>query len=1275
MARFNPPAPFDFSSPDQWPAWKLRFTRFRAATKLSSDPGETQVATLLYALGPNADSLFEYQLGLSEDDKKKYDEVVSAFDTYFRPSTNVVHERAKFEQLVQQPGQTVEEFVRALYKAAEYCEFAGTKDERIRDRFVAHMLDKRVSRELQMKDKSEQTLAKVVAFARHAETVQQQVAAQSRSGLAAASSISDDDASASAVQSHRGGRSMPKSRPHGSYKSAATPPATESKCPNCGGSHHSQRDQCPARGQCCKACGKRNHFARVCRSKPSTSAVTNDSPDSLFVGHTTCAQSVSDSPWLADLAIGKSVVQFKLDTGADVSTMSVQSYNTLQPKPSLSATSAQLRGANDQTMQVLGVFEAHCSFQSQSTTIPIFVLDGASTSLLSRSACTALGLVQRLAEVQGPVPLVQCMVGPAAQIHLTSDATPYHCLTARRVPHHLYSKVREELHRMEDGDIIARVDEPTDWCSPMVPVLKPNGKVRICVDLKRLNASVKRETFQLPTLEDALSSLAGATVFTTLDTANGFWQVPLSPDSARLTTFITPFGRFYFKRLPFGITSAPEIFQKRLTNLLDQLPGVFVYMDDIIVSGRTREEHDRNLAAVLDILQKANVTLNMTKCHKRQAEVKFLGHIFSAKGLHSDPARVSSVANLKPPKNVTELKRILGMFAFMSRFIPNLSEVSAPLRLLLGHDTAWEWSATQQQALDKLKQLATNAPCLTFFDSTKPTVISADASSYGLGAVLLQEHDDGMRPIAFASRSLTTTEQQYAQIEKECLAVVWACERFHGYIYGNSSLTVQTDHKPLIPLINTRDLNRVPMRCQRLLMRLLTYNPAAVYVPGKELVVADALSRAPLACDDTPSLQDEISINLASYIGEIVSDGKARDIADATTQDKTLKQVLHFVQHGWPCNPRDVDDTVRPYFHERQLLSCEQGVLCHGFRIVMPPSLQPEMLEKLHEGHQGATKCKSRARHSIWWPGLSRQIDTMVATCEVCTKHRVQSTEPLQPVQRPTLPWHTVGADLMEFNGTTYLVIVDYLSRYLDVVPLTATTSIAVIKHLHRICAEHGFPSTLVTDNGPQFASEALTEFCTANDITHRTSSPRYPQSNGEAERAVRTAKNLLRKAESLQDAPLAYRTTPLSNGYAPCQLLYGRQLRTGLPATTEQLEPKWPDLPSILESETQSQEQQKLHYDQRHAAKPLATLQLHDRVFITDLEREGKIVEQVSNRSYLVESGHSTVLRNRRHLIRLPLLEAEKPTVEVEYGGTAADPVRHSARAPQPVNRLIESC
>ena len=325
----------------------------------------------------------------------------------------------------------------------------------------------------------------------------------------------------------------------------------------------------------------------------------------------------------------------------------------------------------------------------------------------------------------------------------------------------LMDAAKQELNRMEQLGVIAPVQEPTPWCSGMVVVPKPNGQVRICVDLTQLNKSVCRERYLLPAVEQILSQLAGATVFSKLDANSGFWQIPLAPESTLLTTFITPFGRYCFHRLPFGITSAPEYFQHQMTQILKDLDGVVCLMDDVLIFGKTQEEHDHRLLNVLQTMQSAGMTLNKTKCQFSQKQVLFLGQLIDGTGIKPDPAKVLAIQKMPTPKNISELRRFLGMVNHLSKFTPCLADKTKPLRDLLVKDRHWVWGEMQQKAFERLRQMLTSSPVLALFNPRSPTVASADASSYGLGAVLLQQQPQGgLQPVAYISRSLTTTEQR-----------------------------------------------------------------------------------------------------------------------------------------------------------------------------------------------------------------------------------------------------------------------------------------------------------------------------------------------------------------------------------------------------------------------------------------------------------------------------------------------------------------------------------
>ena len=371
------------------------------------------------------------------------------------------------------------------------------------------------------------------------------------------------------------------------------------------------------------------------------------------------------------------------------------------------------------------------------------------------------------------------------KIMLQDGAEPYALSVARRVPILMESKVKEELDCLEAAGVIEPITKPTLWCSPMVPVMKKSGKVRLCVDLKWLNQTVKREQFILPTLEDVMSKLSGATVFTSIDAASGFYQIPLHEDSQKLTTFITPFGRYCFRCLPFGITSVPEIFMRRMSRLFEGVDGVFCYMDDILVYGREMEEHDHCLDAVMRIVQSSGLKLNRSKCLFRQTELKFLGHKFTADGIVADPDKVAAILSMPAPTSVSLLRQVMGMVHYLGSYLPDLHTVTRPLNDLLKADIVWSWGPDQEAAFAKVKEMVSCTPVLAYYDATKPTCVSAGASSYGIGGVIMQDQGNGrMKPVAFCSRMLTPTEQRYAQIEKECLASVWACEKFDRFLCG-----------------------------------------------------------------------------------------------------------------------------------------------------------------------------------------------------------------------------------------------------------------------------------------------------------------------------------------------------------------------------------------------------------------------------------------------------------------------------------------------------------
>ena len=447
---------------------------------------------------------------------------------------------------------------------------------------------------------------------------------------------------------------------------------------------------------------------------------------------------------------------------------------------------------------------------------------------------------------------------------------------------------------MLKDEVISPVTEPTDWCSGIVVVPKANDAVRICVDLTHLNKAVNREVYPMASVDGSLSKLANSKIFTKLDANSGYWQIPLSEDSRKFTTFVTPFGRYQYNRLPFGINSANEIFQRTVSQILGDLEGIICHMDDNLIHAADQDTHNHHVRLVLQRLKDAGVTLN-EKCQFSKLRVKFLGHIIDSEGFHADPMKVEAIQQFPRPTTVTELQRFLGMTNQLAKFVPSLATITAPLRSLLGKNSSWLWGEPQETAFNQIKQLLTSTEILAHCDPAKDTIIAADASNDGVGTVLLQKQEDvSRRPVCFISRSLSDAEKHYAVIEKEALAVIWASERLGEYILG-IYYTIETDHKPLVPLLNTKDIAKMPPRIQRFRLRLMRYNYNVKHVEGKTQTTADALSRAPVSEPDKAAINllTDVSVHAEKCIETLpASSRKIQEIKEVQHSDPETAKVI-----------------------------------------------------------------------------------------------------------------------------------------------------------------------------------------------------------------------------------------------------------------------------------------------------------------------------------------------------------------------------------------------
>uniref|UniRef100_A0A8C5PPV9 Gypsy retrotransposon integrase-like protein 1 n=1 Tax=Leptobrachium leishanense TaxID=445787 RepID=A0A8C5PPV9_9ANUR len=833
----------------------------------------------------------------------------------------------------------------------------------------------------------------------------------------------------------------------------------------------------------------------------------------------------------------------------------------------------------------------------------------------------------------------------------------------RRQPAALRNKILEKLQEMVKDGYITKVNQPTEWVSSMVAAVR-NGKIRICIDPSDLNKVIKREHYPMRTIEEVVSAIPGAKVFSVLDAKSGFLQIELDEASSFLTTFNTPIGRFRWLRLPFGLKCAPEIFQRIMDEMLEGISGAISVMDDILIAAPSVPEHDEILRKVIQRATSYNLSLNFDKCHVKQSSVPYVGHLITADGLKADPAKIEAVKSMPTPRDKDGVRRFLGFVTYLSKFLPNLSEVDAPLRQLLKTDVEFAWQPAQQQAFDTLKDMCTESPMLQFFDPSKSVEIFCDASSNGLGAVLLQDS----HPIAFSSRSLTDTETRYAQIEKEMLSIVHACVKFHNYIFGNH-VTIYNDHKPLEDIFR-KPLLSTPMRIQRMRLRLQWYDLTVKYRRGKDMELPDTLSRAQLPVNK-PEMEGLECVSMLHFVS--VSEQKYSELQNCTREELSCLQRI--IRQGWPDHRHDLPNELQPYWDSRSQLVVSDGVVYKGLCIVVPPSMQAHTLKLIHQSHLGIVKSKQRAREVLYWPGMSSVIEQMVKNCGKCADFQNKlPRQPLRPTETPSFPFEEVASDLFEFEGTHYILLVDYYSKFIEVDTLKNLHCRSIIEKLKAQFSRHGIPVILRTDNGPQYAAEEFKVFCQSYGITHRTSSPHTPHSNGEAERAVQTVKKLWAKASDKHLALLDYRTTPLDSvGFSPAQLLMGRRPRNSLPTARLLLAPAAYDPIKVKQRLDRSKCIQKFYYDHKRASGPRAELKPGDEVRMqphpgSNRWSPGVVVRSHdAPRSYIVESGNKEYRRNVQHLRKsTPDANDSRHRLINDHWAELMEPV--SAEEPEPV-------
>ena len=808
----------------------------------------------------------------------------------------------------------------------------------------------------------------------------------------------------------------------------------------------------------------------------------------------------------------------------------------------------------------------------------------------------------------------------------------------RRMSIKKHDMIAAHIKEMLARDWIEPSESP--WRANLVCVPKPDGTSRSCGDFRGLNDVTEDDAFPSPNAQEILEFIGQAIIFSAFDLVKGYYQIPIAVEDRHKTAIFGPDGLYQFKVMPFGVKNGPKVFQRLMNTVLGPHLRKFamVYLDDVIIYSKTAEEHLVHLKIFFEAMRKAGLTLNPKKLQPLQKRIKVLGHIIENGMVSPDPGNVEGIQKFPVPFNQTGVRKFLGTVGFYRSFIPDYVDKATPLYRLLRNDVPFEWTDSQQLAFETLKAAVINI-VMALPDLKGRFTIQTDASQKGLGAVLMTDMPDSKKvPVAFISRLLQGGEKNYTTTELECLAVVWAVEKFQGYI-EQTSFTIETDHMAIRWLMA---LDRPKGRIARWIMRLLPYDFEVVYRPGRINWVADGLSRYPVSNDPEelealaiePEFDEPVQITTAELADLKIT---REEIMKAQLADDFLIKVREYLISG--TKPENISarelsllkTAANNSFIESKpnglLLKWQPSESCEDAegpgqdeRIILPEMFWAKIIEQFHDtpqgGHLGTEIVCDRVSKRFYWVGLYTRVKSYIAACKTCQQYNYDNKKPggLMKPHHFLKPWEEISVDIMgpypmtRDRNAYILTIIDIFSNWVEIFPLRKSQcdTKSIVDKLKSVFCRWGFPKIIVSDNGSQFTSHLWINCLSSLGINPKHVTPYHPQANP-VERKNRDIKLFLAKFTEkhnewdklLNELCFALRTAVnKSTGYTPARLLMGKELSAPLDivlATSSgpRLEPNYgksaTDLALKLHNTVQycaenrmiASEQQKFYYDQ----------------------------------------------------------------------------------------------
>ncbi|KAH0808426.1 hypothetical protein GEV33_014365 [Tenebrio molitor] len=763
--------------------------------------------------------------------------------------------------------------------------------------------------------------------------------------------------------------------------------------------------------------------------------------------------------------------------------------------------------------------------------------------------------------------------------------------------------VKNMVDKLLEHNIVRESD--SNYCSPVLLVKKKNGKQRLCIDYRKLNTMTMKDNHPLPRIDDQIDRLQGGTYFTSLDLKAGYHQIPLSEDSKKYTSFVTPAGQYEYNRVPFGLTNAPRIFQRFMNRILHPAREVAaIYLDDVLLHGKTVDDALKNLRKIFEIFRNEGLTLNLRKCHFLMTSVTFLGFDIGDGRVRPGQDKTDAIEHYSPPKSVHQVRQFLGLVGYFRHFVKDFAIIAKPLTNLTKKTVTWHWGVSEEEAFRQLQRTLTTRPTLALFNPELTTEVHTDASMLGLAGILLQYQtsDTRLHPVAYFSRQTTNGEQKFHSYELETLAVVESLKKFRSYLLG-IQFTVVTDCNALKA---TSVKKQIIPRIARWWLQLQEFSFEVKYRPGTRMKHVDALSRNPPATN----AEEE----------EILRIEQADWVLSGQLTDQKIKDI-----HKILSKPPQTEAEFRVYKDYALRDGRVYRITARGIQWVVPRGMRQQVVRASHDdfGHFAVEKTLYRLSENYWFPRMRKYVEQYIACCIPCLYNKRISGKKegfLHPIKKTAEPLNIFHVDHLgpfprSRKGHMFIIAgIDAFTKFIFLRAAKSTKAKYVIEYFRDIFATYGVPKILISDQGTAFTASVFKTFCLQNNIKHVTNAVASPRANGQVERLNRTILSALltsvleeeRWDEQLRSVQFAINNVVnKSTGKTASQLLFGFTPQSG---TDVVLRDEVSQIPSVIEDlltarQDAAKQIEAAQRQQKNGPMVIRKVLPNDRYVVTDME------------------------------------------------------------------------